>query len=77
VTDISTVEFWEASTKKSNELAQQKAGLNMSEEADVYAAIINKNDEKAAQELEQISRATQKVTESLRKANGLTFAVEK
>lgn len=77
VTDIETVEFWEASTKKSAELAKDKAKLNMAEEADVYAKIINSNDTKAAQESEQISRATQKVTEALRKANGLLFGSEK
>lgn len=77
VTDISTVEFWEASTKKSSELAKQKAALNMSEEADVYADIIRSNDTKAAEESESISRATQKVTEASRKANNLVFAVEK
>jgi predicted dehydrogenase len=77
ITDIANVEFWEASTKKSTELGQPVAKLNMSEEADVYAKIINSNDSRLAQELENISKATQKVTEAMRRANGLVFGVEK
>jgi predicted dehydrogenase len=77
VTDIASVEFWEASTKTSTELAQQKAQLNMSEEAEVYASIINSGDTEAVAQLEQISKATQRVTETLRRENGLLFGVEK
>jgi predicted dehydrogenase len=77
VTDIASVELWEASTKKSTELAQSKASLNMSEEANVYAQIISVNDTETAAKLEKISRATQKVTQELRRANGLFFKTEK
>jgi predicted dehydrogenase len=77
ITDIASVEFWEASTKKSSELAQQKASLNMSEEANEYARIINESDQDTTDKLEQISKATQRVTEELRRENGIIFGVEK
>jgi predicted dehydrogenase len=77
ITDIASVEFWEASSKRSTELGQKKADLNMSEEAAEYARIITAGDAQAASEQEQISRATQRVTEALRKENGITFGVEK
>ena len=62
VTDIAGVELWDPNTKKSTELGQAKASLNMSEEAEVYAKIIDSKDERAAAELEQLSRATQRIT---------------
>ncbi|KIW03532.1 uncharacterized protein PV09_05293 [Verruconis gallopava] len=77
VTDISSVEFWDASTKSSVELAQKKADLNMSEEAQVYANIIKSKDGKMAEELQRISKITQNITEALRKENGLVFGVER
>jgi len=77
VTDISTVEFWEAKTKKSTELAQKRVELNMSEEAEEYARIIEERDQDGAGKLGKISEAVQKVTEALRKENGLIFDVEK
>lgn len=77
VTDISSVEFWEAKTKKSTELAKEKVVLNMSEEAEVYAKIIEQGDHDEEKTLRELSLAVQRVTEAMRKENNIVFGIEK
>lgn len=77
VTDIDTVKFLDAKGKTEKELAGQKAELNLQEEAEEFARIIDQGDKTAAEKLEEISRITLAITEDLRHQNGLLFDVEK
>lgn len=80
VTDIQRVEFWDPRAKKREVLAGEGTGveakLNLKEEADEFARIINEKDDKAAAELEWHSREVLKVTEKVRRDNGLLFPGE-
>jgi len=76
VTDIDRVDFLNAKSKKTEELAQQKAELNLQEEAVEFARIINEDDREAAKKLEEISRIIINITTDLRKQNGIVFKVE-
>jgi predicted dehydrogenase len=73
ITDVESVIFWDPRTKAREELAGKKESLNLKEEAEEFARIINNADWKAAGELEEHSRAVLKVTEKVRKDNGLLF----
>jgi predicted dehydrogenase len=78
ITDIESVKFLDAKLKgKATELGSKKCDLNLQEEADLFAGIIEGGNWAAAKELEGLSRAVIEVTESCRKANGLVFKVEK
>jgi predicted dehydrogenase len=79
VTDIERVDFLDATSKNVEKLAGEKvdAKLNMSCEAEQFASIIEWKDKEGAAWLEGVSRGVITVTESLRKANGIVFAVEK
>ncbi|OCL06779.1 oxidoreductase-like protein [Glonium stellatum] len=78
ITDITSVKFLDAQKKgKSEELGKEKESLNLKEEADDFARIIEEKDWKMAEKLEKLSRAVLTVTENLRRANGLKFTVEK
>jgi len=77
VTDIEYVQLWEAKSKRTERLGQQKAELSMFEEAQKFGRIITEEDWEAAERLQEISQITQGITEDLRKQNGLLFKVEK
>ncbi|KAK8248714.1 hypothetical protein IWZ00DRAFT_303798 [Phyllosticta capitalensis] len=77
VTDIASVEFLDAKTKKKEQLAGEKAKLNLQEEAAEFARIINERDVAAASKLEEMSRIVIGITTDLRAQNGLVFDVEK
>ncbi|TID18526.1 putative oxidoreductase protein [Venturia nashicola] len=79
VTDIEKVDVVNAKTKGVEGLAGQKvdAKLNMQAEAEQFAKIIVEKDVERAKWLEDVSRGVIRVTESLRKANGIVFAAEK
>lgn len=78
ITDIDSVRFLDASKKgAATELAVEKKELNLQEEAELYARILNSGDKAAAEKLEKVSKGVVKVTESLRRENGLTFPNEK
>lgn len=77
ITDIEKVTFWDPRTKKREELGTKKESLNLKEEAEEQARIIEEADWKAAGELEEHSRAVLKVTEKVRRDNGLLFPVER
>lgn len=76
-TDIDSVKFWDRKTKEAQELAGPKAELNLQEEAEEFARIINGKDTDAAAKLEQLSRDVLDVTTDLRHQNGIVFGVEK
>lgn len=76
-TDIDSVKFTDRKTKKTEELAGPKVELNLQEEAEEFARIINEKDTKAAGQLEQWSRDVIAITTDLRKQNGIVYGVEK
>lgn len=76
-TDIDSVKFTDRKTKKTEELAGPKAALNLQEEAEEFARIINTNDTKASEKLEQWSRDIIAITTDLRKQNGIVYGVER
>ena len=75
-TDINSVSFWDRKTKETRELAGKAREFNLSEEAEEMARIIGERDQKAAERLEKISRDVLKVTEGLRRENGIVFGGE-
>ncbi|KAJ4305783.1 hypothetical protein N0V90_001315 [Kalmusia sp. IMI 367209] len=77
ITDIEKVTLSNPRTKSREELGVRKEDLNLKEEAAEFARIINEKDWKAAGELEAHSRAVLKVTEKVRRDNGLLFPGEK
>lgn len=77
ITDIEKVTFWDPRSKAREDLATKKESLNLKEEAEEQARIINEKDWKAAGELEAHSRAVLKVTEKVRRDNGLLYPTEK
>ena len=80
-TDIDRVDFLDRKTKKMEQLAvprtQEQRELNLAEEAAEFARIIAEGDVKAEKRLREISLATLRVTEDLRRQNGLLFGVER
>jgi len=78
ITDIESVIFLDAKLKgKATDLGTKKCELNLKEEADFFAGIIEGENWEIAKELEGLSRAVIEVTESCRRANGLVFKSEK
>jgi len=77
VTDIDSVEFVDAKTKAVTKLGGEKCKYNLMEECVEFARIINSRDHEEAAKLETLSKEVLKVTEKLRKDNGIIFAVER
>ncbi|KAL1626024.1 hypothetical protein SLS56_006997 [Neofusicoccum ribis] len=77
VTDIESVVFVDAKKKERTELAGEKAKLNLQEEAQEFARIIEEKDVAAAKKLEEMSRIVIGITTDLRRQNGIVFGVEK
>ncbi|KAF2686905.1 NAD(P)-binding protein [Lentithecium fluviatile CBS 122367] len=77
ITDVESVVFWDPRNKSREELAGRKEELNLKEEAEEFARIIESGDWDAAKGLEQHSRDVLKVTEKVRRDNGLLFPGEK
>jgi predicted dehydrogenase len=77
ITDVESVVFWDPRMKTRVELAGRREELNLKEEAEEFARIVEKADWAAAAELEKHSRAVLKVTEKVRRDNGLLFPGEK
>jgi predicted dehydrogenase len=73
ITDLESVVFWDPRTKAREELAGKRESLNLKEEAEEFARIIESADWKAAGVLEEHSRAVLAVTEKVRRDNGLLF----
>ena len=81
-TDISSMRHWSPTTKTDEELAGpykrvEKGFVNMEEEAAEFARIIEEKDTSAAQELEEISKHVLKITEDLRRQNGILYPADK
>ncbi|KAF2773664.1 oxidoreductase-like protein [Teratosphaeria nubilosa] len=81
-TDISTVKHWDPQTKKTEELAGpnrtvEKPNVNMEEEAEEFARIINEMDTRSAERLEEISKIVVRVTTDLRRQNGILYPSDK
>ena len=77
VTDIASVEFIDAKTKAVTKLGGEKCKYNLMEECVEFARIINSRDHEEAAKLETLSKEVLKITEKLRKDNGIIFAVER
>jgi predicted dehydrogenase len=77
ITNVESVVFWDPRTKKREELAGKREELNLKEEAEEFARIIGEADWDAAGVLERHSREVLKVTEKVRRDNGLLFPGEK
>jgi predicted dehydrogenase len=77
ITDVESVVFWDPRSKERVELAGKKEEGNLKEEAEEFARIIEEGDWGAAGVLEEHSRNVLKVTEKVRRDNGLLFPVEK
>ncbi|KAH0025780.1 NAD(P)-binding protein, partial [Aureobasidium melanogenum] len=77
VTDIASVKFWDRKTKQTEELAEKKMDLNLQEEAEEFARIINNKDVDAAAKLEQLSYDIVSVTSDLRRQNGILYPADK
>lgn len=81
-TDISTVKHWNPQTKQTDELAGsyktvEKPFVNMEEEATEFARMIVEDDSAAAAKLEEVSRNVLKITQDLRKQNGILYPADK
>lgn len=77
ITDISSVRFWDPRKKSAEELATEKEKLNLKEEAEEHARIIREADIQAMKRWEAHSKDVLKITESVRKDNGLLFPPER
>ncbi|KAF1951155.1 NAD(P)-binding protein [Byssothecium circinans] len=79
ITDVQKVTFWDPRTKAREELGGKgvDAKFNLQAEAEEHARIIGEKDWDAASALERHSRDVLKVTEKVRRDNGLLFPVEK
>ncbi|PNS17510.1 Lid2 complex component snt2 [Sphaceloma murrayae] len=74
--DIDTLKFWSNKTKQTEDLSKPKADKNMQEEAEELGRIIEEDDRKAAQDLQDLSLAVLEITSDLRQQNGIVFKVE-
>jgi predicted dehydrogenase len=77
ITDIEKVSFWDPRKKERVELGVEKERLNLKEEAEEHARIILEGDIEATGRWERHSKAVVKITESVRRNNGLLFPAER
>ncbi|KAF2005543.1 NAD(P)-binding protein [Amniculicola lignicola CBS 123094] len=77
ITDIESVTLWDPRKKEGREIGEKKAELNLSEEAADYARIIEEKDVEEMKRWEKVSRGVLKVTEKVRRDNGLLYPVER
>lgn len=81
--DISSIRFLKVGEKgEGQELAgpkrsAQKPNVNMEEEAEEFARILNEGDQGAAGELEGLSEIVLGITQALRRENGILFPADK
>jgi predicted dehydrogenase len=76
ITDLASVVWWDAKSKKREELAGEKESveMNLKEEAGEFARVIESGDEEALKRYEALSRDVLKVLYKARHDNGLIFA---
>ena len=79
ITDIDRVTFWDSKTKEKLELSGvgKPEELNLKEEAEEFAIVIELRDQDAVMRHETLSRDVLKVLEKARRDNGLLFPGEK
>lgn len=80
-TDLSSLKFLDARTKKSEELAGayktvEKPNVNMEEECAEFARILADGDDKAAEALAKVSRDVVRVTSDLRRQAGVRYPAD-
>ncbi|GAB7365061.1 hypothetical protein MBLNU230_g5842t1 [Neophaeotheca triangularis] len=81
--DISSIRFLRFGEKgEGEELAgpkrsAEKPNVNMEEEAEEFARVLNEGDSKAAAELERLSRTVLEITQDLRRKNGILFPADR
>lgn len=80
-TDISSMSHWNPTTEESKELAgpyrtAEKPNVNMEEEAEEFARILEQKDADGAAELEKISKTVLTITEDLRRQNGIVYPAD-
>ncbi|KAF2724278.1 oxidoreductase-like protein [Polychaeton citri CBS 116435] len=81
-TDIKSVAHWDPKSKTTREhagrcLEVEKPFVNMQEEAEEFARIIQAKDTKAAEDLEKVSKIVLGVTQDLRRQNGILYPADK
>jgi predicted dehydrogenase len=76
ITDLESVTFWDANKKSRVELGGKKVELNLKDEAQEHGRIILEKDWEAMKRWEKHSRGVVRVTENVRRANGLLFPGE-
>ncbi|KAF2267562.1 NAD(P)-binding protein [Lojkania enalia] len=78
VTDIGSVVYLDPKRKGERmELARKKEDQNLKEEAAEFVRIIEERDWEAVKRWEEVSRGVVRVTEKMRRDNGLLFPVER
>jgi predicted dehydrogenase len=79
VTDIESVVFWDKKTKAREEMAggKQPVELNLKDEAEEFARVIEERDGQAVARYERLSRDILTVLEKVRRENGLVYPGEK
>ncbi len=79
ITDIAKITFWDPKTKEKMELSGvgKPEELNLKEEAEEFALLIEMRDQEALGRHERLSRDVLAVTERVRRDNGLLFPGEK
>jgi predicted dehydrogenase len=77
ITDITRVSFWDPRKKEKVELGVEKEKLNLKEEAEEHGRMILEGDVECMRRREAHSKAVVRVTESVRKQNGLLFPGER
>lgn len=80
-TDLSSVKFLDAKTKRSEELAGsyktvEKPNVNMEEECVEFARIVQEKDTKALEALAKVSRDVVRVTSELRRQAGVSYPAD-
>jgi predicted dehydrogenase len=75
ITDIETVTLWDPKTKKRTQLAgpETRVKLNLQEEAEEHARVIDSRDREAEKQYETLSRDILAILEKVRKDNGLLY----
>ncbi|KAL9096507.1 MAG: hypothetical protein Q9165_001504 [Trypethelium subeluteriae] len=75
--NIDTVKLVNPRTKETKELAGPKEELKLKEEASEFARIIENDDKKAANYLEDLSRTVLQITTELRRQNSIIYPADK
>lgn len=75
--NIDTLKWLNPRTKEANDWAGPREPLKLKEEAAEFARIIENDDQKAAKELEELSRIVLQITMELRRQNNIIYPADK